>query len=1485
MWLEATGALKHWQRTGAAPACTTEGTDKGTQAIPDARHAPMQCDLGAETLPPPVTLLAGGLHADASAADGSVSCEDRDDRMLSRYHFLSVQQLLKLQFTLDAACDPSGLNAHCPKFCSPAQSFLQQDLAGETVWMNPPYSKIREFIKHYLACKSRAPTTTSAALLLPQWHSAAWRALLEGMVCVKVYPRGTHLFSAPDPSGSRRQLPGTPWPVEVWYDAPRPPAAAPRLRLSAAATDATLMHRACMKAHVGGSAAAVLLDSGASVCFVSRPYIERLGIPYSPGTVTSAEIANGQSASVLGQAKLTVRFQGLKSTAVALVLDTLLPGVDLILGESWLSANSAVLDYGQGTVSLVSRNRRHTLRMTPSAAVLAAELGRLAASMQCPAELITRKQADKALRKQRRWPFLTERRPFLVAVREVKPAAESTDVKLPGPPPTEGVMPPERLQALLDKYKQVAEPLTTLPRVRPVPHAIELQPGTVPPYKQPYRLSQAEREEVDRQVTDLLAKGFIRPSSSPFGAPVLFVPKQDGALRMCIDYRPLNAASVAARACPIPRVSDLLDQLSGAKVFSALDLASGYHQIRIRDDDVPKTAFNTHLGQFEWLVLPFGLANAPSTFQRAMHDLFRPYIGKFVLIYLDDVLVFSRTPEEHAEHMETVLRLLAEHDFRLRMDKCQWNLIELKYLGFLVGRDGVRPDPSKVSTVANWPVPQSVTQLRSFLGLANFFRKFIQGYSSLVSPLTALTTNATDTTLPNLWNDACQRAFDGVKHSLTHAPLLAHPDHTKPYTVISDASVNGTGAVLLQEGRPVAYHSHKFTPAEHNWPTGEQELGAVMKALTEWRCYLEGAPSVQLQTDHHPLTYLKSQPNLSRKQARWLEFLSRFNYDWKYIPGRTNVADPISRIHAAVSAVLAAVRHVYCAVLTRAGSSSVSPKGGGDAGMADVTPAAVLPEEAPPAESDDAPAPCTVVEITRACRETYAKDDWFSKESNTATLTRGAAGLWLKDGKVVIPNHTPLKHTILHACHDAPTAGHPGVARTYEKVKRYYWWPAMKRDVEDYVRACPSCQCMKSPTTAPAGLLQPLPIPPRRWSSVSLDLITGLPRTKRGNDAILVFVDRLSKMVHLGPCKKSVTALGCADLFFQHVVRLHGAPDDIVSDRGTTWVNAFWEQLCSRWQIKQKLSSAFHPQTDGQTERMNRTLEETLRHYVGTGRACWDEHLPCAEFAINDSVNASTGFTPFFLNYGEHPKNPLLGSPHTGPVKSLDSKAFTEAIADAVRSAKEHLRAAQDRQKATADKHRRDVTYAVGDKVLLSTKNLRLSGARKLMPRYVGPFSVTALIGKTAAALELPAELPVHNVFHFSLLKPFCADRHSRPPPPLPALDESSPAWVVKAILSHRDVKAGTGRSKREYLVEWQTHGAEHHTWEPTEVLSGCDELIKAYLASKSAPAPAPVPIRRSPRMHVRAAMILLLPSERSVCVCCMPVSRRDDASLSGGQL
>lgn len=344
---------------------------------------------------------------------------------------------------------------------------------------------------------------------------------------------------------------------------------------------------------------------------------------------------------------------------------------------------------------------------------------------------------------------------------------------------------------------------------------------------------------------------------------------------------------------PIPRIDDLIDRMSGAKCFSSLDLASGYHQIRIADEDVPKTAFSTPFGHYQFKVLAFGLTNAPATFQAAMNSMFSAQIGRYVCVYLDDILVYSKNAEDHEKHLTEVLSILEQNKFYAKLSKCDLNRDELLYLGHIVGAYGIRVDPAKVSAVASWPVPKDLHELRSFLGLTNYFRKFIQGYSTRCRPLTALMKKSAQ----YVWSPECQAAFAGLKQDLTSAPVLVAPDFSKPFEVVSDACEWSVGAVLLQDGHPVAFESRTMIPAELNYTTSEKECLATVHALKVWRCYLEGLSQdmLTLVTDHNPNVHLQDQQHLSRRQARWVEYLQRFHFKWSYRPGRNNVADPVSR--------------------------------------------------------------------------------------------------------------------------------------------------------------------------------------------------------------------------------------------------------------------------------------------------------------------------------------------------------------------------------------------------------------------------------------------------------------------------------------------------------------------------------------------------------------------------------------------------------------
>ncbi|KAL4341716.1 hypothetical protein GQ457_17G010330 [Hibiscus cannabinus] len=415
----------------------------------------------------------------------------------------------------------------------------------------------------------------------------------------------------------------------------------------------------------------------------------------------------------------------------------------------------------------------------------------------------------------------------------------------------------------------------SLPPIREVEFGIDVQPGTNPVSITPYRMAPIELKELKKQLQDLQDKGFIRPSSSPWGAPVLFVKKKDGTMRLCIDYRQLNKVTIKNKY-PLPRIEDLFDQLKDAAVFSKIDLRSGYYQMRVKESDVPKTAFRTRYGHFEFLVMPFGLTNAPAAFMDLMNRVFKPYLDKFVVVFIDDILVYSRSKEEHVEHLRIVLQTLRERQLFAKFSKCEFWLSEVSFLGHVISSDGIKVDVRKIQTILDWRPPRNITEIRSFLGLAGYYRRFVQGFSSIASPLTKLLRKDE----PFIWSDKQQVSFDQLKQALTHAPVLSQPESGKDFTVYSDASHLGLGCVLMQDGKVIAYASRQLKPHELNYPIHDLELAAIVFALKIWRHYLYGE-KCYLFTDHKSLKYLLTQKDLNLRQRRWMELLK--DYDLKLV--------------------------------------------------------------------------------------------------------------------------------------------------------------------------------------------------------------------------------------------------------------------------------------------------------------------------------------------------------------------------------------------------------------------------------------------------------------------------------------------------------------------------------------------------------------------------------------------------------------------------
>ncbi|GJR33062.1 putative reverse transcriptase domain-containing protein [Tanacetum coccineum] len=434
------------------------------------------------------------------------------------------------------------------------------------------------------------------------------------------------------------------------------------------------------------------------------------------------------------------------------------------------------------------------------------------------------------------------------------------------------------------------EDLSGLPPTRQVEFQIDLILGVAPVARAPYRLAPSEMKELSEQLKELSDKGFIRPSSSPWGAPVLFVKKKDRSFRMCIDYRELNKLTVKNRY-PLPRIDDLFDQLQGSSVYSKIDLRSGYHQLRVREEDIPKTAFRTRYGHYEFQVMPFGLTNAPAVFMDLMNRVCKPYLDKFVIVFIDDILIYSKNKQEHEEHLKQILELLKKEELYAKFSKCEFWISKVQFLGHVIDSEGIHVDPAKIESIKDWTSPKSPTEIRQFLGLAGYYRRFIEGFSKIAKPMTKLTQKK----VKFVWGDKQEAAFQLLKQKLCSAPILALPEGSEDFIAYCDASKKGLGAVLMQREKVISYASRQLKIHEKNYTTHDLELGAVVFALKIWRHYLYGTKCTVF-TDHKSLQHILDQKELNMRQRRWLELLSDYDCEIRYHPGKANVvADALSR--------------------------------------------------------------------------------------------------------------------------------------------------------------------------------------------------------------------------------------------------------------------------------------------------------------------------------------------------------------------------------------------------------------------------------------------------------------------------------------------------------------------------------------------------------------------------------------------------------------
>ena len=1331
---------------------------------------------------------------------------------------------------------------------SPNSSFLREDLSGKHSWLSASTSKeLSERVRHALSACASDPLHTSFCVLIRQ-SCPVDMSLVKDARCVLTVSKG-RLVRQLHEDGSWRIV-RSPERLQVLY---RPSVvdklsaeeglATGKVIASAAASgklgeNKRRYSRMMFSGRAAGTKANILFDTGASNNFVSKSFAKQTGITVRPVDFL-VRLADDKPVRVAGEATVYVQMGSFHKPVTCYVMDMMYE-VDVILGEAFMDRYNCILHYGKKCVMIQKGKRHLTLNSPP--------LLREQPDSNTDVTVLSVKQLKRLVRKGSR-VFLavlkeldTESVPTLDnSVATLANSVSTLDIA--GQPTAEFAQPSIQqapgselpwVAGMLTEYSDVfKDPLPVgLPPVRSEGHSIPTEPGHPPPFRSMYRLSPLEYRELEKQVTKFLRDGILESSTSPYGAPVLFVPKPNGrGLRLCVDYRALNSITVKNR-CTIPRIDDLLDAVSGSKYFTSLDLTSGYHQILISEEDRPKTAFRTPFGHFQFKVLIEGLTNAPATFQTVMNSIFHPYLKKFVVVYIDDILIFSKTEAEHQAHLRIVLDLLRKEKFYVCESKSMFAQTEVKYLGHIVDSRGIRPDPKKVEAVQSWPEPKSVTDVRSFLGLCNYFRKFMDHYSEVAIPLT----NLTKKTVKFEWTGRCQDSFQKLKDLLTRAPLLRTPDESLPYEVVTDASDLGLGAVLLQEGRPVAFESRKLNGAELNYTVTEKEMLGVVHALRVWRCYLEGA-DFTVYTDHVSNTFFQTQPNLSRRQARWSEFLQRFGpFTWEYRKGTRNVADALSRRDVAGSVGrCAAVKpfEVVGSVCSVVGALSFRefPSGNEDRGT--FQPIGSTFGRGNRLAGDRESLLTFDLSMSLLKPLIIGSQDLFSRVQGDATwalenqLCTNVQGLVLKNGnRIVVPDLKELRALIMSEYHDTFYAGHYGVTKTRAAVGRLFWWDSLAGDVSSFVSTCAVCQRDKARRHKPYGALQPLTVPEKPWHTVTFDFIVKLPKTERGNDSVCVFVDKLTKVVHFVACQETLSAKDFASLYVDNIFRLHGLSREFITDRDVRFTSAFWKGVTELLGTKLAMSSSFHPQTDGQSERVNQTLETYLRHFVSAELNDWDLLLPRAEFAHNAAYHESIRRAPLELATGFAPRTP---AGERAEVVNPESKAFVERLHQHLRFARKSLIAAQQRQKAFVDQKRTERSFSVGDKVLLSTKYLRLKHSetnRKLLPKYVGPFEVVQVVGPVAYKLAMNPRWRIHPVFHVSLLEPYRTDGRVQPPPP-PIEVEGVLEYEVETILQHR--YRGTRNRKASYLVAWKDYGPEHNTWEPEENLKNAPEVLADY--------------------------------------------------------
>ena len=1010
----------------------------------------------------------------------------------------------------------------------------------------------------------------------------------------------------------------------------------------------------------------MMLDSGSSVSLIQESVLKDLATrKESPPTGLTLVSAAGEDIPVLGCVTVTLSVGTLQVTHPLIIVPSLIAPV--ILGLDFLQKHGLVLDFTASPVKIRSCTNQPT----------------------CVQDVK---------------PLLDSVRQVKNKICAVKAIAETTEesiddcaVPLFGKNLVEFDMPVCAIPTflpILNDYKSLFR--TSPGRTTVAEHFI---PTTGTPVKVPPRRIPANyRAEVESQIQFMLQEGIIEESSSPWLAPTVFVRKKNGEIRICIDYRELNKRTVKD-SYPLPRPDEVQDKLAGSAIFSTIDLRSGYWQLPLNPADRIKTAFSPGpgLGLFQFCRMPFGLAGAPASFQRLMDSICRDL--PFVTTYLDDVLIHSSTIQEHEQHLKTIFERFKSAGLTLRGGKCNIGVKEVKYLGHVFSEKGMEPDPQKTSAVRDWPTPVDVSNLRSFLGLASYYRRYIHQFAEIAGPLHHLTNKG----VPFIWSGTCQAAFVQLKEKLTQAPVLTYPffgPSADPFSLQTDASSTGIGAILEQGGHVVAYASRTLSPSERNYSVIQRECLAIIFALKQFRHYLLGR-KFSLLTDHAPLQWLSSQ-KMEGLLARWALAAQEYTFTIMYRSGSANKnADALSRKSEQCDDHSAATSFESLTIKELQQHQAEDP-------LICQLRDALLHSSMPPTDRTWSQPPLR--RYRQLWSQLLVKDGLVCRQYSPGPTSD------LLTVPIIPISYQP---TILHQYHDQPQAGHLGPDKTAARVRQVGYWVGMLQDIDQYCWECTICQVSKSssPQKAP---LQNIPIG-KPWEMVGVDILQ-VPISSRNNQYLLVIQDYFTKWAEAIPIPDQSARRITKELItvFSH----YGLPDILHSDQGRNFESSILRQTLEAFGVKKTRTTAYHPQGDGMVERFNRSLLQLLRAYV-EHQTDWEQYLPYVLFAYRSAIHTSTGVSPFELMFGRPPVQHPLPSATAYDAVSYQRKlrSTLSRLYDFVET---HLAQAAQKQKSTYDHNAVQRSFTVGEQVWLSSPT-----AGKLDPKWEGKWRIQSIQGPT----------------------------------------------------------------------------------------------------------------------------------------------------------